>query len=127
MNVTPLIDVLLVLLIIFMVITPTTPHGLQSQLPQGQPQPTATEAPVPLVVELAGTDAAPTYLLNRQTIAEPKLQQTLTAAFSTRQQRVLFVRAARDLTFQPVAALVATARGAGATTIALDDPSHPLF
>lgn len=126
LNVTPLIDVLLVLLIIFMVITPTAPHGLSSQLPQGQAKPNDSASPEPVVVEVSGTDAAPVFRLNRQSVDATALPGQLAVTFQNRPERVVFIRASRDLTFQPVAAVVATARGAGATTIALDDPAKPI-
>ena len=67
-NVTPLIDVLLVLLIIFMVLVPMVPRGLNSSIPQGNAVPVAS--PSPLVVRIAaGTaNSGPTYRIEQQDI-----------------------------------------------------------
>ncbi len=86
MNVTPMIDVLLVLIIIFMVIQPTTPKGLEALVPQ---PPKNKDTPPPdndrtIVVQvLAGS--VPTYKINDQTFAKSDLTSELTKIFSTRQ------------------------------------------
>src|SRR5690348_744923 len=74
-NVTPLIDVLLVLLIIFMVIVPVTSHGLGSTIPQ-QPKSGQTDRQDAVVVQvIAGTDGRLTYLLNQAPIAKSEIER----------------------------------------------------
>jgi biopolymer transport protein ExbD len=117
-NVTPLIDVLLVLLIIFMVIVPITPRGLESSVPHSQ----GTPAPLPPVqVRLRVGDAVVPvrYSVNSQDLAYAELQPRLRALLAKRQDRTLVVAADRNLSFQPVAAMVAEGRQAGADAVML--------
>jgi biopolymer transport protein ExbD len=115
-NVTPLIDVLLVLLILFMVITPLKPLGLNTAVPQ----PPASGAPPPpvrtVVVEIA-SDL--TLRINSELTAPDELGARLAAIFKTRAGRVLFVKAANDVEFRHVAQAIDIARGSGVDTVAL--------
>ena len=115
---TPLIDVLLVLLIIFMVIVPVVPRGLQSSIPQGHAD--NAKSPSPFIVQIAaGTNSAPTYRIGQQEVGRTGLRPALQQLFATQPDHTLFVEADRALSFQQVAAVVAEARAAGAGQIAL--------
>jgi biopolymer transport protein ExbD len=117
-NVTPLIDVLLVLLIIFMVIVPVTPRGLESSIPQAHGAP----APLPPVqVRLSvGDGIVPVrYRVGAQELAYAEVQPRLRELLAMRQDRTLVVEADRDLSFQPIAAVVAEGRQAGASAVVL--------
>jgi len=117
-NVTPMIDVLLVLIIIFMVITPLTPKGLETLVPQpappGQQQ---TAADTRTVVIQINKDK--TILINTEAVDESQLGKRLEDIFKTRAERVVFVKGDPDLEFQYVAKAIDIAKGAGIDKVGL--------
>ena len=116
-NMTPMIDVMLVLIIIFMVITPLTSLGLDARVPQNSTAPgPVAEASQELVIT-ALPDGS--YLLNREPLAQAALTSRLTSLFRIGAANVVFVRGERDIEFRRVAETVDLARGIGVSRIGL--------
>jgi biopolymer transport protein ExbD len=120
-NMTPMIDVLLVLIIIFMVITPLTPKGLEALVPQPPPpnqKPNQSDQrTVVIVVEKEGDRAK--YSINNEPQVEDKLGDRLQEIFKTRAERVVFVKGEPSLDFQWVAKAIDIAHGAGIDKVGL--------
>lgn len=107
-NVTPLIDVLLVLLIIFLMITPMKPYGLETEIPQ-PPPPDKKNAPPPentVVAEVLSVKGVSVVRLNKQEVSWAELPAHLTEIYKGRGQRVLFVRGDEELYFEAVARVI---------------------
>ena len=117
MNVTPLIDVLLVLLIIFMlVVIQEKPKGFDAQIPQ-EPNPKDHSVPPPdrtiiIQVKDGKTPDHPDIKINDETVAWSDLHQRLVDIFAIRVERIAFVKADDDIDFEQVANVIDVAHSA---------------
>ena len=115
-NITPLIDVLLVLLIIFMVITPSLSVGLTAVAPQLSDPNAAPQRSADLILTVK---AGRIVLLNQEAVPLDGLAARLKGAFGNAPNRPVFVRADKDLDFAQVAEVIDIAKGAGLDRIGL--------
>ena len=117
-NMTPMIDVLLVLIIIFMVITPLTPKGLEALIPQPpKKDEPVTPADERTIVVTINKDHS--MLVNTEPIEEPALGKRLEDIFKTRAERIMFVKGDPDIEYRWVAEVIDIAHGAGIDKVGL--------
>lgn len=110
-NATPLIDVLLVLLIIFLMIQPRHPYGLEAQVPQPPKSPSQPEPERTVVAEVLKEGDHAAVKINQQPVAWPELEQRIFDIYKGRAERVLFIKGDDDLTFDDVARVIDAANG----------------
>ena len=118
-NITPLIDVLLVLIVIFMVITPVTPTGLKAAIPQqgksSDARPKPSQDTLVLSVDKDGTIA----VNRRKQNSTAELVSSLKDIFKTRVDRTVFIQGSENLEFDVVAQVIDAAIGSGASRVGL--------
>ena len=124
-NVTPMIDVLLVLLIIFMVIVPVTPKGLEALVPQPPKtaQPQNNDPSRTIVVQvLKRPGVAAAYKINDSDVEKRDLLAKLTEIYANRAERIMFVRGDDDVNFASIAEVIDIAHAANVEHVGLMTP-----
>lgn len=118
-NVTPLIDVLLVMLIVFMVIAPTKSHGLDAALPQRSVIPNPSPD-TPLVVQVTSDrDRRLSYKINQENVGIHDLGSRLSVILSVRADKTMCIEADDNLDFATVVRVMDIGKGAGAEHLGL--------
>ena len=125
-NVTPMIDVLLVLLIIFMVIVPVLPHGIDAALPERSVNPNPRPE-TPIIVQILSTHNGPlSYRINQDDVSINELGSRLSTILSARANKVLFIKGDDNLDFSFIATVMDIGKGAGADHIGLLTSKDPM-
>ena len=115
MNVTPMIDVLLVLLIIFMMIIPMSRKAIDTQLPDPTPQPPSAQVnPDQIVLEVLPDDK---YAVNEEPVEKAKLFEKLKSIYDPRPEKIIFVKGDTTVKYSAVIWAMDQARGAGVKVI----------
>ncbi len=110
-NVTPMIDVLLVLLIIFMMLVPMLRKAIDLQLPDPTPAPaTATPNPNQIVLQIGKSDQ---FKINAEVVPKDKLLARLKEIYDPRPEKIIFIKGEPGVKFQDVITGMDIARGAG--------------
>ena len=116
-NVTPMIDVLLVLLIIFMLVVPMSRKAIDLQLPD--PTPVENQGPPPAQIVLEVLPGSK-YFVNKEPIPKERLLARLTEIYNGRPEKIIFVKGApKGVKYSEVIYAMDVARGAGVKVIGM--------
>jgi biopolymer transport protein TolR len=113
-NVTPMIDVLLVLLIIFMLVVPMSRKAIDLQLPDPTETTQSTNPPPQIVLEVLPGQK---YLINKQPLTKQDMGKRLTEIYKDRPEKIIFVKGDPKVKYQDVIFAMDVARGSGVKVI----------
>ena len=115
-NVTPFVDIMLVLLIIFMVAAPLLSVGIEVDLPNAQAKPLETEKERPLTLTLDGDG---NLFINEVKIEKGELRFKLLAIKKERESDEIYLRASKNIEYQKVATILALVSNIGYSQVSL--------
>jgi biopolymer transport protein TolR len=118
-NMTPMIDVLLVLLIIFMVVQQGLQRGLSVQIPPPKDKNEVAQKSDPNQTIVLEVEPGPKYFINRQPVDPSQLRDRIAEVFASRPRKVIFVKGAENMTYGGVVHAVDASRAAGIEIVGL--------
>jgi biopolymer transport protein ExbD len=118
-NLTPMIDVLLVLLILFLIIQPALTKGIDLQVPAQETLERGAQAPDQIVLHVRDGADGPAYSLNDVSVPADALAERIREIFESRPRKVLFVEGEESLPYSEVVRAIDVARGSGIEVIGL--------
>ena len=121
-NVTPMIDVLLVLLIIFMLVVPMSRKAIDLQLPDPTEQESSATPPPQIVLEVFPGDR---YLVNKEPITKANLPKRLKEIYDGRPEKIIFVKGDPKTKYSDVIYAMDVSRGAGVKVIGVSPKDPP--
>lgn len=113
-NMTPMIDVMLVLLIIFMIIVPAARRAIDLQLPEPNPNQVAAQDPHQIVLEVS---AAGDYMINKSPVPRNGLDARIREIYEGRPDKIIFVKGDPAAKYQTIISAMDIVRGAGVVVI----------
>ena len=118
-NVTPMIDVLLVLLIIFMVVQQGLQKGVSMQVPPPKDKDDVAQKPNPEDQIVLEVKPGPSYAINTAPVASDQLEKTIRDIYAARPRKVIFVKGAENLRYGDIVHAVDASRAAGVEVVGL--------